>query len=83
MRLILWASLNTVEETAQLPGQLETFRSQVKVKSPESALISEVNVRQHDEVEAGQLLLILDRDDLTPRFPFTAKASPHRCAQFF
>ena len=67
LSLIVWASFNTVEETAQLPGQLETFRSQVKVKSPESALISEVKVRQHDEVDAGQLLLTLNRDDLTPQ----------------
>ena len=64
--LVIWASLNTVEETAQLPGQLETIRSQVSIKSPESALIDKVNVRQHQYVRTGQLLFILDRADITP-----------------
>lgn len=64
--LVIWASLNTVEETAQLPGQLETIRSQVTIKSPESALIDQVNVRQHQYVNTGQLLFILDRADITP-----------------
>ncbi|NBW41672.1 HlyD family efflux transporter periplasmic adaptor subunit [bacterium] len=64
--LVVWASLNTVEETAQLPGQLETIRSQVTIKSPESALIDQVNVRQHQYVNTGQLLFILDRADITP-----------------
>lgn len=64
--LVVWASLNTVEETAQLPGQLETIRSQVTIKSPESALVDQVNVRQHHYVKTGQLLFILDRADITP-----------------
>lgn len=64
--LVIWASLNTVEETAQLPGQLETIRSQVSIKSPESTLIDKVNVRQHQYVRTGQLLFILDRADITP-----------------
>ena len=65
--VIIWASLNVVEETAQLPGQLETIRSQVSVKSPEAGTISQVDVRQHQYVSSGQLLMAIDREDILPR----------------
>lgn len=65
--LVVWASFNTFEETAQLPGQLETIRSQVIIKSPESALIAQVNVRQHQNISTGQLLFVLDRTDILPK----------------
>lgn len=65
--LVVWASFNTFEETAQLPGQLETIRSQVIIKSPESALIAQVNVRQHQNISTGQLLFVLDRADILPK----------------
>lgn len=67
LSVIVWATLNTVEETAQLPGQLETIRSQVSVKSPEAGSIAHVDVRQHQFVSSGQLLLAIDREDIIPR----------------
>ena len=65
--LLAWSTFHTVEETAQLPGQLETIRSEVTVKSPASAYLSTVDVRQHQLVDSGQLLFALDREDILPR----------------
>ena len=64
--LLAWSTFHTVEETAQLPGQLETIRSEVTVKSPASAYLSTVDVRQHQLVDSGQLLFALDREDILP-----------------
>ncbi len=65
--LIIWASFTTIEETAILPGQLITLKSEIKLISPESAIVSKVNVSQHDKVNKGQSIYELSRADFEPR----------------
>lgn len=65
--LVVWASVNKLEETSSLPGQLETLSSEVSIKSPDTALVAEVKVRQYQTVSARQVLFVLSREDLDPR----------------
>ena len=67
LALVVWAFVNTIEETSNLPGQLETLRSEVSVKSPDTAVVSAVRVRQYATVRARQVLFVLSREDLEPR----------------
>ena len=65
--LVVWGFVNKLEETSNLPGQLETLRSEVSIKSPDTALVAEVKVRQYQTVHASQVLFVLSREDLDPR----------------
>lgn len=65
--LLGWSFLNKIEETTSLPGQLETLRSEVNVKSPDNAVISEVKASPYQDVQKGQLLFVLSSEDLDPR----------------
>jgi multidrug resistance efflux pump len=65
--LLAWSCVSRVEETSSLPGQLETLRPEASIKSPDSAQVETVNVRQHQLVQKGQVLFTLSRGDLEPR----------------
>ena len=65
--LLGWSCVSRIEETSSLPGQLETLRPQASIKSPDSAQVETVNVRQHQLVQKGQILFTLSREDLEPR----------------
>ena len=62
--LLGWSCVSRIEETSSLPGQLETLRPQASIKSPDSAQVATVKVRQHQLVEKGQVLFTLSREDL-------------------
>ena len=65
--LIGWAAFNKFEETAVLPGQLVTLRSEIKLLSPETAIVELVNVRDHQQVGKNEILFVLSREDFQPR----------------
>jgi multidrug resistance efflux pump len=65
--LLTWSVFTKIEETSSLPGQLETLRSEVSVRSPDTAVVSAVKVRQYQQVKLNQVLYVLSRQDLEPR----------------
>jgi multidrug resistance efflux pump len=65
--LLAWSSLNSIEETTSLPGQLETLRAETSIKSPDTAVVEAVKVRQFQDVSRNQVLFVLSREDLTPK----------------
>ena len=65
--LLTWSVFTKIEETSSLPGQLETLRSEVSVRSPDTAVVSAVRVRQYQQVKLNQVLFVLSREDLEPR----------------
>lgn len=65
--LLIWSIVTRIEETSTLPGQLETLRSEVTIKSPDTAVVSSVRANQHQQVKQNQVLFILSREDLEPR----------------
>ena len=65
--LLGWSCVSRIEETSSLPGQLETLRAEASIKSPDSARVNLVNVRQHQLVRKGQVLFTLGLEDLQPR----------------
>lgn len=67
LSLFAWSWFNKIDETTSLPGQLETIRSEVVIKSPENALVSRINATAHKTVQSKQVLFLLDRDDIEPR----------------
>jgi multidrug resistance efflux pump len=64
---LAWSCVTKIEETASLPGQLETLRPQVTIKSPESAVVSSVNVSQYQLVKPSEILFTLSTEDISPR----------------
>jgi multidrug resistance efflux pump len=67
LSLLAWSCVTKIEETASLPGQLETLRPQVTIKSPESAVVSSVNVSQYQLVKPSEILFTLSTEDISPR----------------
>jgi multidrug resistance efflux pump len=67
LSLLIWSCLTNIDETVSLPGQLETLRSEVSIKSPESAVVNSVPVRQYQIVKPDQILFILSTADISPR----------------
>jgi hemolysin D len=67
LALLSWSCLSRIEETSNLPGQLETIRAEASIKSPDAALVERVNAVQHQLVKKGQVLFTLSRADLQPR----------------
>lgn len=67
LSLIAWATFNEFEETAVLPGQLVTLRSEIKIVSPETAIVDQVNVTDHQHVSKDEILFRLSREDFEPR----------------
>jgi len=65
--LIAWSTFTKIEETAVLPGQLVTLRSEVKITSPEQGVLSLVNVAQHQNVKKGEVIFELNSDEFIPR----------------
>lgn len=65
--LLAWSVFTKIEETSSLPGQLETLRSEVSIRSPDTAVVSEVKVHQYQQVKLSQVLFVLSREDLEPR----------------
>lgn len=67
LALVGWSFFAKIEETSSLPGQLETLRSEVSIKSPDTAIVADVSVRQYQLVKRNQKLFVLSRQDLEPR----------------
>lgn len=65
--LIAWSTFTKIEETAVLPGQLVTLRSEVKITSPEPGVLSLVKVAQHQNVKKGEVIFELNSDEFIPR----------------
>jgi multidrug resistance efflux pump len=65
--LLGWSVINKIEETTSLPGQLETLRSETSIKSPDTAVVEAVKVRQFEDVTRNQILFVLSREDLAPK----------------
>ena len=67
LALLTWSVVAKIDETSTLPGQLETLRTEVPVKSPDTAVVASVPVRQFQKVRNNQVLFVLSREDLEPR----------------
>lgn len=67
LSLLGWSIVNKLEETASLPGQLETLRSEVSIKSPDTAILEAVHAVPFQLVKQNQILFELSRKDLQPR----------------
>ena len=82
--LLLFASFKTLDEGAVAQGRVVVEGNRKTVQHLEGGIVSEILVRDGDRVEAGQVLIELDRtkpqaelDLLTGRF-FTAQATVDR-----
>ena len=51
LALLTWSVVAKIDETSTLPGQLETLRTEVPVKSPDTAVVASVPVRQFQKVQ--------------------------------
>ena len=67
LALLTWSVVAKIEETSTLPGQLETLRSEVPIKSPDTGVVASVPVRQFQKVQNNQVLFTLSSEDLEPR----------------
>ena len=67
LALLGWSCVSRVEETSNLPGQLETLRAEASIKSPDAAVVQAVSAVQHQLINKGDVLFTLSRADLKPK----------------
>ena len=66
--LLLWSVLTKVEETVILAGEITTEKPGVQVTALDPGVITEVNVKPHQKVSAGEVLITYSDDDTNDRF---------------
>ena len=67
MGLLLWSVLTKVEETVVLVGEVTTEKPGVQVSSLDPGVITAVNVKPHQAVSAGEVLMTYADDDTDGR----------------
>lgn len=67
MGLLLWSVLTKVEETVVLVGEITTEKPGVQVSALDPGVITSVNVKPHQPVSVGQVLIAYDDDDTNDR----------------
>ena len=67
MGLLLWSVLTRVEETVVLVGEISTEKPGVQVSALDPGVITEVKVKPHQRVSAGQVLIAYTDDDTSDR----------------
>ena len=66
-----WAVFTEISGAVIAPGQLEVDRNRQVVQHLDGGVVSEINVREGDKVEAGQLLIRLDDTQLRSQLAIT------------
>ena len=61
--IILWSTLTRVEETIVLVGEITTEKPGVQVTAVDAGIVTGVNVRMHQKVKAGEILITYDDDE--------------------
>lgn len=65
--ILLWSILTKVEETVILTGEISTEKPGVQVTARDPGIISAVNIKLHQKVEAGDILIIYKDDETEKR----------------
>ena len=60
--ILPWAMLSKVDETGAARGRLEPKGNTVKLDAAVSGTVAEIRVKEGDEVQAGQTLLVLESE---------------------
>ena len=67
MGLFLWSVLTKVEETIVLMGEITTENPGVQVSARDAGVVTAVNVKPHQRVSAGQVLITYTDDETIDR----------------
>ena len=67
MSLFLWSVLTKVEETIVLMGEVTTENPGVQISARDAGVVTAVNVKPHQRVSAGQVLITYTDDETIDR----------------
>lgn len=71
--LLLWSVLTKVEETVVLAGEITTVKPGVQISALDPGVITSVNIKPHQLVSAGQILITYTDDDTNDRLTSQAR----------
>ena len=65
--IIAWSTLTKVEETIVLAGEITTEKPGVQVTAVDPGIVTGVNVKMHEKVAAGDILITYDDNETAKR----------------
>lgn len=60
--LVLWAAIAKVDQVTRAPAQLIVAARTQLIQAPDAGVVTQIHVREGDEVQAGQLLVTLQKE---------------------